>query len=165
MYYRLAVATLDLPPLRAREGDIVLLADKLLEQVNKSAIDEPGFITKNFSASARKLVMEHTWPGNIRELLNTIRRATLFADGEEITGEEMAHAIRPVPSTDLGEDGILNQNIDQGIDIELKFAIVARHYLSRAMEKTGGNKTKAANLVGLNSATSLTNWLEKYDVK
>jgi DNA-binding NtrC family response regulator len=165
LYYRLAVATLDLPPLRRREGDIGFLADKLLGQVNASATEEPGYIQKNFSISARKLVIEHTWPGNIRELLNTIRRATLFADGEEITGEDMAHAIRPVPSTDLGEDGILNQNIDQGIDIELKFAIVARHYLSRAMEKTGGNKTKAANLVGLNSATSLTNWLEKYDVK
>ena len=165
LYYRLAVATLDLPPLRRREGDIGFLADKLLDVVNTSAADEPGYIQKKYSASAKKIVIAHSWPGNIRELLNTIRRATLFADAKEITGEDMTHAIRPVPSSQSNGDGILYQDIDQGIDIELKFAIVARHYLSRAMEKTGGNKTKAAKLVGLNSATSFTNWLEKYGIQ
>jgi transcriptional regulator with PAS, ATPase and Fis domain len=165
LYYRLAVATLDLPGLREREGDVGYLAEKLLEQVNESAEDEPGYTQKNFSNSAKILVIEHAWPGNVRELLNTIRRATLFADGDEITGEDMAHAIRPVPGREAGVDGILNQDISQGVDIEEKFEIVARHYLSRAMEKTGGNKTKAAKLMGLNSATSLTNWLEKYNVQ
>jgi transcriptional regulator with GAF, ATPase, and Fis domain len=165
LYYRLAVATLDLPSLREREGDVGYLAEKLLEQVNDSAEGEPGYRQKKFSNSAKILVIEHVWPGNVRELLNTIRRATLFADGDEITGEDMAHAIHHVPGTDTQGDDILNQDISLGIDIEEKFEIVARHYLSRALEKTGGNKTKAAKLVGLKSPTSLNNWLAKYGIQ
>lgn len=164
LYYRLAVATLDLPPLRTREGDIGLLADELLRQVNESAADEPGYNPKKFSASAKNLIIGHSWPGNVRELLNTIRRATLFADGDEITTEDMAHAIRPVPTSVASGNGILTDDLSQGIEIEDKFSTVAVHYLTRAMEKTDGNKAKAAKLLGLNSAQTLTNWLKKYGV-
>lgn len=165
LYYRLAVATLDLPPLRAREGDIGMLADELLMQVNESAADEPGYSPKTFSASAKNLIITHSWPGNVRELLNTIRRATLFADKEEITREDMAHAIRPVPTSFASIDGILNDDLNQNIEIEEKLSRVAKHYLPRAMEKAGGNKSKAAKLLGLNSAQTLTNWLKKYGVE
>jgi transcriptional regulator with GAF, ATPase, and Fis domain len=162
LFYRLAVATLDLPALREREGDVGYLANKLLEQVNVESTGELGYRTKIYSQSARKLVIEHSWPGNVRELQNTIKRATLFSEGDEITGEDMAHAIRPVPSSAGNGGEILNQDISQGIDIREKIAAVARHYLAKAMEKTGGNKTKAAKLIGLNSATSLNDWLERY---
>lgn len=164
LYYRLAVATLDLPSLREREGDIGLLADRLLDQVNEDAADEPGYLRKKFSQKARKLVLEHSWPGNVRELLNTLRRATLFADGATISGEDMARAIRPVISAGSGEEGVLGEDVSQGIDLEKKFEVVARHYLTRAMEKTGGNKAKAARLVGAGNPTTFSNWLKKYGI-
>ena len=164
LYYRLAVATLDLPALRDRKGDIGLLADELLAQVNLSAEGEPGYKQKKFSVSARKLVIEHSWPGNVRELLNTIRRATLFADGDEITAQDMTHAIRPVPVKSGSNDDVLNKEITQGIDINEIIDSVRRHYLLRAMDETGGNKAKAARILGLGSATLVTQWLEKLDV-
>ena len=77
----------------------------------------------------------------------------------------MARAIRPVAALQSGADQILNAQIDQGIDLQEKLETVARHYLSRAMEKTGGNKRKAARLVGLASPQTLSNWLEKYGVR
>jgi transcriptional regulator with GAF, ATPase, and Fis domain len=164
LYYRLAVATIDLPSLREREGDVGLLADKLLDQVNNDAADEPGYERKKYSQLARKLVLEHTWPGNVRELLNTLRRASLFSDDVEITGEDMARAIRPVISGGHGEEAVLGDDVGQGIDLEKKFEIVARHYLSRAMEKTGDNKSKAAKLVGASNPTTFSNWLKKYGI-
>lgn len=164
LYYRLAVATLDLPALREREGDVGYLAEELLSQVNTSAKDEIGYNQKTFSASAKKIVIEHAWPGNIRELLNTIRRVTLFSDGDVITSEDMVHAIRPIPQNETSGDAILNRDIKQGIDINVLISVIARHYLPRALEATGGNKAKAAELVGLNSATSLTQWMERHDV-
>jgi transcriptional regulator with GAF, ATPase, and Fis domain len=164
LYYRLAVAILDLPSLREREGDVGLLADALLDQVNRDAANEPGYTQKRLSQSARKLVLKHSWPGNVRELLNTFRRATLFAEGTEISGDDMARAIRPVISKGSGEDAVLGGDVSQGIDLEEKFEIVARHYLTRVMEKTGGNKAKAARLVGARNPTTFSNWLKKYDV-
>ncbi|MBS7671246.1 sigma 54-interacting transcriptional regulator [Croceicoccus sp. 1NDH52] len=164
LYYRLAIATLDLPPLREREGDVWLLAERLLEQVNRSAREEPGYKQKTFSASAKKLVLKHSWPGNVRELLNTVKRATLFADGEEISSEDMARAIRAVPNRDGPPDGVLNHEIYEGFAIEDRIDQVKRHYLERALEKTGGNKAQAAKLLGLKSAQTLTYWLEKLGI-
>ncbi len=164
LYYRLAIATLDLPPLREREGDIWLLAERLLEQVNRSAREEPGYRQKKFSASAKKLVLEHSWPGNVRELLNTIKRATLFADGDEISGDDMRRAIRNVPSSASPSDIVLNQELYEGFKLDDKIDQVRRHYLERALEKAGENKAKAAKLLGLKNAQNVTYWLEKLNI-
>jgi transcriptional regulator with PAS, ATPase and Fis domain len=162
LYYRLAVATLDLPALKDREGDLGYLADQLLNQVNADAADELGYTSKEFSPNAKNIVLSHSWPGNIRELLNTIRRVTLFADAEMISAADMARAIRPMAALQNNADQILNVEIEQGIDLQGKMETVAQHYLSRAMEKTGGNKRKAARLLGLASPQTLSNWLKKY---
>ena len=63
----------------------------------------------------------------------------------------------------LGDDGILDRSIEDGINLPEIMGEVARHYIDRALENSGGNKTKAANLLGLNSYQTLTNWIEKYD--
>lgn len=164
LYYRLAIATLDLPPLRKREGDVWLLAERLLEQVNRSAREEPGYKQKKFSASAKKLVLEHSWPGNVRELLNTIKRATLFADGEEISREDMARAIRSVPRGNGSSETVLNQALYEGFKLDDKIDQVRRHYLERALEKAGENRAKAAKLLGFKNAQNVTYWLEKLDI-
>lgn len=164
LYYRLAIATLDLPPLRKREGDVWLLAERLLEQVNRSAREEPGYKQKKFSASAKKLVLEHSWPGNVRELLNTIKRATLFADGEEISREDMTRAIRSVPRGNGSSETVLNQALYEGFKLDDKIDQVRRHYLERALEKAGENRAKAAKLLGFKNAQNVTYWLEKLDI-
>ena len=162
LYYRLAVAVLRLPPLRERTGDLGLLVDRLLDQINEESAHEPGYRDKKLSASARNILLQHSWPGNVRELLNTLRRAAIWSDGETIEAEDVRESILPAPR-DRGH-GILDRAMGEGFSLPDLLANVARHYLTRAMEEAAGNKSRAAELVGLASYQTLTNWLSKYGV-
>jgi transcriptional regulator with PAS, ATPase and Fis domain len=160
LFYRLAVAIIKLPPLRDRAGDLSLLIEKLLEQVNKAG-ETIGIKHKNISVSAINVMNQHPWPGNVRELLNTLQRAVIWTDGKTIDAETMRNSILIQPkSLQEGRD-ILDRPIEKGVPLEELMAEVARHYLSRAFEHTK-NKTKAAELLGLGSYQTFTNWVEKY---
>ena len=161
LFYRLAVAVLNIPPLRERTGDLSLLIDYLLAQVNREAESEPGFKEKRLSAGARNLLLSHPWPGNVRELLNTLKRATIWSDGVMIALEDAREAL--LPSTVTGRQVLLGRPLGNGFDLSDLLREVAQHYLSRAMKEANGNKTKAAELVGLPSYQTLTNWLTKYE--
>jgi DNA-binding NtrC family response regulator/tetratricopeptide (TPR) repeat protein len=80
LYHRLAVLSIELPPLRARQGDVLLLADRFLAQ----ACRDYGLHPKALTAEARAAILRYPWPGNVRELANVIERATLLSDGSEI---------------------------------------------------------------------------------
>jgi len=162
LFYRLAVAVLKLPPLRERTGDVGLLLERLLGQVNQEAAREPGYKEKTLSAGARNLLLAHSWPGNVRELLNTLRRAAVWSEGATITSEDARDALLPAAPSRLTE--ILGRPLGDGLNLQELLKEVARHYLMRAMDESGGNKTKAADLVGLPSYQTLTNWLAKYKV-
>ena len=164
LFYRLAVAVIQLPRLREREGDAGLLLDRLLEQVNRESETEPGYSPKKLSVNARKLLLEHPWPGNVREMLNTLRRAAVWTPGPTIDLEDARDALLPSPTRDLASDPALAQDIAQGIDLNATIDRIARHYLEQAMRLTGGNKTRAARLLGFGNPTTLTNWLKKHGV-
>jgi len=163
LFYRLAVAVIKLPPLRDREGDVSLLLDRLLEQVNRESGSEPGYKNKLLSASAKKLMLRHTWPGNVRELLNTLRRAAIWSQSDEIQAEDIQEALLPETSNHRAE--MLDQPLGDGFNLPRLLEAVARHYLQRALEESQGNKTVAAKLVGLPSYQTLTNWLNRYGVR
>ncbi len=165
LFYRLAVAVIKLPPLREREGDVSLLIDQFLGRINLESGNEPGYKQKKISASARNLLLRHSWPGNVRELQNTLTRAAVWSLDEELSDEDIREALLPVPAACKGEDGILNQPLDQGIDLPEVMQTVAAHYLERALQKNNGNKTKAAKTLGLPSYQTLTNWLKKYGLE
>ncbi|WP_316410596.1 sigma-54 interaction domain-containing protein [Mesoterricola sediminis] len=162
LFYRLAVAVLNIPPLRERTGDISLLIDTLLEQVNREASSEPGAKNKKLSAGARNLMLGHPWPGNVRELANTLRRAVIWSDSATISSEDMREAL--LPSSAATRTGVLGRPLGGGLNLPDLLKDVARHYLGRAMDEAAGNKTKAAELVGLPSYQTLTNWLARYEV-
>ena len=162
LFYRLAVAVLTIPPLRERPGDLGLLVDHLLKQVNREAVDEPGYKDKNISAGAKNLLLSHAWPGNVRELLNTLRRAAIWSEGATISSEDVREALLPAVTSDRRE--VLGRPLGGGLNLPELLKEVARSYLQRAMDAARGNKTKAAELVGLPSYQTLTNWLEKYEV-
>jgi len=160
LFYRLAVAILKLPPLRERHGDLGLLIDALLNLVNREAASEPGYEHKVLSAAARNLLLQHDWPGNVRELLNTLHRAALWSGDREIREAEVADAfLQPRSAT---TNAILGKPLANGLDLQELLDTVARHYLERAMEAAAGNKTRAAEMLGLPSYQTLTNWLKKY---
>lgn len=160
LFYRMAVAVLKLPPLRERPGDVGLLVDRLLEQVNSESKTEPGYEHKKLSASARNLLLQHPWPGNVRELLNTLRRAAIWSDGATINVEDVREALLPSPGAMRAE--VLNRTLGGVFNLPDLMAEVAIHYLTRAMDEAAGNKTKAAELVGLPSYQTFSNWLNRY---
>lgn len=163
LYYRLAVAVLILPPLREREGDVSLLIDHMLGQINTESSSEPGFIHKHLSANARNLMLSYHWPGNARELFNTLHRAVVWSPEEIITLEDMQEIL--IPASSQRYISSENPRLGDGVNLPDILANLARGYLSLALKETGGNKTKAARLLGLPSYQTLNNWLEKYCVE
>ena len=163
LFYRLAVATLKLPPLREREGDLGLLVDHVLAQVNEESQGQPGFGDKVLSVGARNILLSHAWPGNVRELLNTLRQAAIWSADDKITEDDIRESLLP-PITS-GAEGILHRALGPDLDLRELVAQVARHYLERAMSEAHGNKTKAAALIGLPSYQTLTNWLERHGLQ
>lgn len=163
LFYRLAVAIIKLPPLRARTGDLLLLIDALMEQVNEAS-SPLGVKPKKISVAAKNLLLHHSWPGNIRELLNTLQRAVVWSDDETIDQEAIRDAILVTPKARSDNDAILNRSLESGFVLEDMLANVARHYLQRALEQTKGNKTQAAALLGFRNYQTLTNWMAKYKV-
>ncbi len=162
LFFRLAVAVLRLPPIRERAGDLNLLIDHLLEKINKESVAEPDWGDKKISAGGRNLLLQHTWPGNIRELQNTLTRAIVWSSGKSITKEDIQDALLESPLQKQVNDGILHKSFDEGVDLQGIISTVARHYLSRALKESNGNKSKASTLLGLGSYQTLNNWIKKY---
>lgn len=166
LFHRLAVAVIRLPPLRERKGDLSVLIDHLLAAVNAEAEREEtalGYRPKKLSSGARNVLLNHEWPGNVRELLNTLRRAAVWVEGETLSAADISDAL--LRSHDKASGSILGRQLEAGFSLPDLLAEVARHYLSRAMEEAGKNKTKAASLVGLPSYQTLTNWLRRYGLE
>ena len=126
---------------------------------------EPGYIAKRFSPAAKNIIIEHSWAGNVRELLNTIKRVTFIADGKRITKDDMFKAIQPALNRHVSTDRVLNRDLSEGIDLEKLTDDVKKHYLQRAMKHTRGNKLDAAKILGIRNYQTLTNWLGKYKIK
>ena len=161
LFYRLVVAYLKLPPLREREGDMGLLIDHSLELINQENEAQPGYKHKKISAGARNLILNHHWPGNIRELQNTLRRAMVWTDGETLTKQDIEEAL--LPAFGKRDEDILNRPLDADFSLPDLIDEVKKHYLNRALKETN-TKKEAAELVGLSNYQTFTNWAEKYGV-
>jgi len=165
LFYRLAVAVIKLPPLRQRVGDVSLLIDRFIAHINKEGGNEPGYKRKKISAPARNILLQHSWPGNVRELQNTLTRAAVWSADEELGEEDIREALLPVPAGSKGDELILNRPLAEGINLPEIMKTVAVHYLERGLAEAHGNKTKAAEILGLPSYQTLTNWLKKYGLE
>ncbi|MCI0392585.1 MAG: sigma-54 dependent transcriptional regulator [Acidobacteria bacterium] len=162
LFYRLAVFILRLPSVREREGDIGLLLEKILDEIKR---ETPDLISehKRLSPGARNFLLNYHWPGNVREMKNTLLRAAVLSSGPQITETDIRQAIFTAPTKN--QDRILNRPLGKGFDLQQTLSEVAQHYLRKALEQAHGNKSEAAKLVGLPSYQTLTNWLKKYDVE
>ncbi len=162
LFYRLVVAYLKLPPLREREGDMGLLIDHSLELINQENETQPGYKHKKISAGARNLLLNYHWPGNIRELQNTLRRAMVWTDGETLTRQDVEEAL--LPPFKKQDEGILNRPLDANFSLPNLIDEVAKHYLNRALQESN-TKKEAAELVGLSSYQTFTNWADRLGVE
>jgi transcriptional regulator with PAS, ATPase and Fis domain len=162
LFYRIAVAVLKLPRLKDRPGDIGLLIDRMMDQINEESIDEPGYKHKKISSAAKNLMLQYLWPGNVRELQNTLRRAAIWSSDTTINIDDIRDAILPL--TQSSEDDLLDKPLADGINLFELMEKLARHYLKRALAEANGNKTKAADLLGFPNYQTFSNWLKKYHV-
>jgi DNA-binding NtrC family response regulator len=134
-----------------------------LNQINAENAVDSGWLDKSLTAAAKNRLLQHTWPGNVRELLNTIRRATIWTREVKIDVADIQQAI--LPNLKGREDDILDRPIENGVELPTLIGEVARHYIVRTLKATGGNKTKAAELLGLNNYQTLTNWIQKHEIE
>ncbi|MFO0651437.1 MAG: sigma 54-interacting transcriptional regulator [Polyangiales bacterium] len=161
LYYRLAVLSLRVPPLRERQGDVGLLVDHALQRVNDEG-ERVGEPRKTLSPAARRLLLQHPWPGNVRELRATVERAAVWSSGPVIEEGDVADALHSHAGP--RNEVVLGRVLGEGFSLQDTLAEVARHYLARALHEADGNKTRAASMLGLASHQTLTNWLQRYNV-
>jgi DNA-binding NtrC family response regulator len=162
LFYRLAVFILRLPPLRERQGDVGLLLESMLAGM-KDQIPDLIPENKKLSIDARNFLLNYNWPGNVREMKNTLLRAAVLSPGPQITEAEIRQAVFTAPSQN--KDGVLNRPLGDGFALQQTLTEVAQHYLRQALEQAHGNKSEAAKLVGLPSYQTFTNWLKKYGIE
>jgi DNA-binding NtrC family response regulator len=164
LYYRLAVISIKLPPLRDRRDDIPLLVTQLLAQINENfEKQQPGYKHKSISSSANTFVRKQSWPGNVRQLYNTLIQAAVMTDADIIEKQDVADAIAEMPgraTTDL-----MRQPLGDGFNLTEFIEDVQRQYLVRAMKEAGGVKTKAAQLLGYKNYQTLAAQLDRLQVQ
>ena len=163
LYYRLATGVIRLPPLRARQGDLTPLVEHFLAAANRKFADQPGVEQKTLSPGARNVLLRHPWPGNVRELQATLDRLVLWAPDAALTAADVEAELLGAPRRAPAD--LLGRPLGAGLDLPALVAELARHYLERAIAEADGNKTRAAELLGLPSYQTLTNWMRRYDVR
>ena len=146
LLYRLRVLTVDLPPLRVRGNDAVLLADHFLTEYRRRyGLGEVGL-----SPAAREALKAYAWPGNVRELMHVIERAVLLHPGRSLEPQHLG--LRPEASSPvgIGKDGTVQVDFAAG---PINLEAVERALLEQALIHCGWNRTRAADLLGLTKET------------
>ena len=156
LYFRLAVMTLEVPPLRERPRDIPVLAEYFADKY----ADANGVTARPLSTEAAALLRTHSWPGNVRELENTMHRAVLLTAGDHIDTDAIllnpapgAIGVAATPASD-GESGTANL-------VGRTVADVERDLIIDTLLHCLGNRTHAANILGI-SIRTLRNKLKQY---
>ena len=162
LYYRVATGVIRLPPLRERQGDLTPLIDHFLAAANRKFADQPGVEQKTLSPTARNLLLRHPWPGNVRELRATIDRLVLWTPSASVGADDVRVELLRTVGDEPAD--LLRRPLGDGLQLPTLVADLARHYLERALAEADGNKTRAAELIGLPSYQTLTNWMKRYDV-
>ncbi len=139
LFYRLNVVPIYLPPLRSRAADIPVLIAHFL--------DKSGAGTKRISGDAMEAMVNYQWPGNIRELENTIERMVILSHGDEITVDDLPAEVRSGYGVCVNPQAFILP--EEGIDLEE----VELDLVKQALDRTGGSVPKAAKLLGLTTKT------------
>jgi len=144
LYYRLSVIPLQLPALRERREDIPLLARHFLERFRKT-MEKP---VEGISPEAMRKLEAYEWPGNVRELENTMERAVALESGGEISVRVLPDRIAGYANTaGMNGNGAGHSFPEGGVDFEKEIADAERRYLLGALEKAGGVRTRASELL------------------
>ena len=150
LYFRINVLQVDLPPLRARGGDILVLARHFLDRIAARA--QKRII--GFAPEAAQKLIAYSWPGNVRELENCIERAVALASFDQIAVSDLPEKVRAFRSSQLvlsSDDPTTLTTLEE----------LERHYVARVLEAVNGNKAAAARILGIERKT-LYRMLERW---
>lgn len=142
LFFRLSVLEVEVPPLRARGRDILLLAQHFLEHLAKDV----GKDVRGIATTTATRLLDYPWPGNVRELRDTIERAVALATGPEIQVADLPSRVR-----DYQRSHVLVVSDDPSELVPLE--VVEQRYIQRVLEAVGGNKTLAARILRLGRKT------------
>jgi two-component system NtrC family response regulator len=147
LYYRLNMIPILLPPLRARQTDILILVEYFLQKHGR-AHDQP---VRLISHKARELLMQYDWPGNVRELEYSILRAVLFAEGDVILPKHLPEEIRSASQYQV-----------ESLPVGLTMKEMEKELILKTLERMEGNRTRTAEILGI-SLRSLQYKLKDYE--
>ena len=144
LYYRLNVGTIEVPPLRERAADILALADFFLARFAPTV----GCCAVRLSDVVQQALAAYRWPGNVRELRNVIERALILCNGESVQLSQLPREIS------AGVEAVLS-SVDQALasDEDLLLSTVEQRHIQRVLQLCRGNKTRAADLLGISRLT------------
>jgi Nif-specific regulatory protein len=154
LYYRISVYPIKLPPLRERKEDIPLLADHFIKKISKKLNQQPS----QLSPEALNLLIQYSWPGNIREFQNEIERAlTLAGDAPIITPELLSEKINPSGQThmEISDLGQTMRSVTEKIEKQM---------ICDALSKTKGNRSEASRILGI-TRQGLLNKIARYHIQ
>jgi len=149
LYYRLNVIAIELPPLRDRREDIPIFVTAFLERIAR----EHGLEPKQLSAQAQEVIMAYDWPGNVRELENALERAAVLTKGETL---ELATF--PEKLSERRAEPLVSERVHPNPTLD----VIERAYITWVLQSEGGNKTRAAEVLGIDPST-LYRKLSRYD--
>lgn len=153
LYYRLNVVEIDLPPLRERKEDILLLINKFIKEI----CEENGMEALRMSKDAVSILQRYTWKGNIRELKNTIENIVVLSNGNTIDKDDI-----PVYIIESGQT--ISMDEDYPLDLNKAISKLEIKTIKKALDMSNGNKAKAAKILNI-PRTTLYYKIEQYDIK
>ena len=153
LYYRLNVLTIKLPPLKQRTEDIPLLCKHFLHRFNKILGKEVNGLTPD----AMVQLLDYDWPGNVRELENVLERALVIADDSQLSAEHL-FLEQPREGRDIQAPAMF-----EGLSLKIAQKAVEKDLITRALIKTGGNRTRAARLLEISHPSLLTK-MKAYEI-
>jgi DNA-binding NtrC family response regulator len=153
LYYRLNVITLHLPPLRDRRDDVQLLAEYFLQRMKSEQNGDARDL--RLAQDALEVFQRYDWPGNVRELENALERAVILTPGEEI-----AHSVLPERVTQRKAEAVVSERAAVNPTLD----VIERSYILWVLQNEGGNKSRAADVLGIDPST-LYRKLSRYGVE
>lgn len=160
LFYRLAVGVIEMPPLRTRTEDIPELITTLMSDINQQAEKHPLFESKKISDDAINFAKSYPWPGNIRELWNTLNRAVLWSESSTISAKDLQSSV-----LSAGRKQSLQGEFSVPGDIQQYLDNIKKDAVESALEYSRHNKSKAAEALGLKSHQTLSGWMTKLGIE
>ena len=153
LFYRLNVLPILVPPLRDRREDIPILIDHFVARNNVRL----GTSIRGLDTESRRLLFEYAWPGNVRELENTIERAMVLAEGEQIVAQDLPERLREA------RDTVQTQLASGELSVKKTMRIIEEILIRRALQRTKGNRTRAAEVLEI-SHRALLYKIKDYEI-